>query len=180
MRLLYLLCVWIHLLAAVVWIGGTTFLTLVLVPVLRKADLGARRAELLHHTGIRFRRVGWIALGTLIGTGILILLLRGVGWTDLTSAAFWASGFGRLLAVKLLVVALLLALSLAHDFVVGPSARPGSCGWTRRPPGPAASGCWRPRWDGRTSSSRSPCWSSPCCWSGGFPRNGRLPESRWW
>jgi len=77
-----LLAVWIHLLAAVVWIGGTAFPTLVLVPALREVDLGARRSELLQATGVRFRSVGWIAPGVLIGTGILVLMLRGVRWAD--------------------------------------------------------------------------------------------------
>jgi uncharacterized membrane protein len=122
MRSIYLLAVWIHLLAAVVWIGGTAFLTLVLVPALREVELGARRSELLQATGVRFRSVGWIALGVLIGTGILVLMLRGVGWADVASAAFWGSDFGRVLAAKLLLVATILAASVTHDFVVGPRA----------------------------------------------------------
>jgi uncharacterized membrane protein len=122
MRVLYLTMVWLHVLAAVVWIGGMTFLTLVLVPALRKVELGSRRVELLHVTGVRFRRVGWIALGVSIGSGILVLALRGVGWAAVSSAGFWGSSFGRVLAAKLLVVATIIVLSAAHDFFVGPRA----------------------------------------------------------
>jgi copper resistance protein D len=122
MRLVYLAAVWCHVLAAMVWIGGMAFLTLVIVPALRDVDLGSRRVELLHHTGVRFRTVAWVALGILVGTGSAILLLRGVGWAALASGAFWTTGFGRVLAVKLLLVAAILASSVAHDFVLGPRA----------------------------------------------------------
>ena len=122
MRLAYLVAVWCHVLAAILWIGGMAFLTLVVVPALRAVDLGQRRVELLHHTGVRFRNVAWIALGVLIATGIAILWLRGIGWAALTSVAFWNTSFGRVLAVKLLLVTAIGASSVLHDFVLGPRA----------------------------------------------------------
>jgi uncharacterized membrane protein len=122
MRFLYVGAVWLHILAAIVWIGGMTFLSLILVPALRSPELGASRAGLLHQTGVRFRRVGWISLSVLLGTGVLILALRGVGWADLASTACWGISFGRILAVKLLLVASVLVLSAVHDFWIGPRA----------------------------------------------------------
>lgn len=122
MRLAYLVAVWCHVLAAIVWIGGMAFLTLVIVPALRAVDLGPRRVKLLHHTGVRFRNVAWIAIGVLVATGVAILWLRGIGWAALTTAAFWTSSFGGVLAVKLLLVAAIVAASVLHDFVLGPSA----------------------------------------------------------
>ena len=122
MRVLYLATVWLHLLAAIVWIGGITFLSLIVIPALRSADLASSRGPLLHRTGVRFRRVGWICLGVLLGTGALLLSLRGVGWGDLASGTFWDSPFGRTLAVKLFLVALVLAASIVHDFWIGPRA----------------------------------------------------------
>jgi putative copper resistance protein D len=35
---LYLLSVWLHIMAAVVWIGGTIFLVIVLVPAIRRLE----------------------------------------------------------------------------------------------------------------------------------------------
>jgi putative copper export protein len=122
MRYFYVIVVWLHLLAAAAWIGGMTFISLVLVPSLRDAELAAHRVALLRETGRRFRRVGWIAVSTLLATGVALLAWRGVGAADLASRAFWASSFGRILAVKLALVAALLALSAVHDFWLGPRA----------------------------------------------------------
>ncbi|MEW6272928.1 MAG: CopD family protein [Thermodesulfobacteriota bacterium] len=122
MHALYVVSVWLHLLAAMVWIGGMVFLAAVVVPALKSPELAPSRVALLHGTGVRFRRVGWLALGTLLVTGLLNLLLRGYGLTQLTSAALWRSSFGEVLAAKLVLVAVILALSLVHDFVVGPRA----------------------------------------------------------
>jgi len=55
-------------------------------------------------------------------------------------AAWWATPFGRLLAHKLALVVLVLALSAVHDFIVGPRAAalmrddpgsPGALAWRR-------------------------------------------------
>ena len=45
--MLHIMSVWIHVLAGMVWIGGMAFVSLVLVPSLRKIDNEALRAELL-------------------------------------------------------------------------------------------------------------------------------------
>ncbi len=81
MRALYLLSVWIHILAATVWIGGMLFLVLVVVPWLRK---GKRpdAAVFLRETGTRFRNVGWICFALLAVTGTFNLWMRGVRLSD--------------------------------------------------------------------------------------------------
>lgn len=55
MKLLYLASVWLHLLAAAVWLGGTIFLALVIVPALRRPALQGVAAPLIQWTGERFR-----------------------------------------------------------------------------------------------------------------------------
>ncbi|HEY8515440.1 MAG TPA: CopD family protein [Candidatus Binatia bacterium] len=122
MHALYVVSVWLHLVAAVVWIGGMVFLAAVVVPALRTPELAPSRVALLHVAGVRFRRIGWIAIGTLLVTGVLNLTLRGYGVAQLGSAAFWQSRFGVVLLLKLLVVAVIVTLSVVHDFVVGPRA----------------------------------------------------------
>jgi len=121
MKTLYFLSVYLHILAAMVWIGGMIFLGIVLVPVVRKPFLRSRAAELLRWTGERFRYVGWVTICTLLVTGTFNVAYR-FGWAGLVSRDLWAGGFGRILAVKLILVGVILLLSAIHDFYVGPRA----------------------------------------------------------
>lgn len=116
------LFVWLHILAAAVWLGGMVFLALVLVPVVRRPEYREHASRLVHLTGLRFRVVGWVCLGVLAVTGFVNLSYRGIGWAALSNAGFWASPFGTLLGWKLLIVAVVLALSAYHDFRIGPRA----------------------------------------------------------
>ena len=110
MRTLSLLLRWLHILAAITWIGGMLFLALVLVPVTRRLEDRALRVRLFHEVGLRFRTVGWIALGVLAATGIGNLWLYP---SLLTAPRFqW----------KLGLVVLALVLAAVHDFDLGPRA----------------------------------------------------------
>jgi copper resistance protein D len=100
----------VHVLGALVWIGGMLFVALVLVPELRRFDDVAVRRRLMHEAGLRFRAVGWIALGLLLASGIGNLWLR----PYLLSVPRFH--------LKLGLVVIALALSALHDFVVGPRA----------------------------------------------------------
>ncbi|MBI4219586.1 MAG: CopD family protein [Chloroflexi bacterium] len=115
---MYQLAVFVHLLAAVIWVGGMVFLALVLVPVTR----GFREppgfpAQLLSAAARRFRAVGWISLGVLVGSGIWLLTERGFGFDFLLRSG---GGTAQLLRIKLLLVAIVVALSALHDFILGP------------------------------------------------------------
>ena len=127
---MHLFFVWLHILAAAVWIGGMVFLALVLVPVVRRPEYRDHASRLVQHTGTRFRWVGWVCLGILAVSGFVNLDFRGIGWAALTHAGFWLSPFGRILGIKLLVVAVILGLSAWHDFGVGPRA---TTAWARDP-----------------------------------------------
>lgn len=119
---LYLFSVWLHILAAMVWVGGMLFLVFVLVPVLRGSATPQEAARFVRATGLRFRSVGWVALCVLVATGFSNIFLRGISPADLVSGGFWSSGWGHVLGVKLVLVAVVLILSLVHDFRVGPRA----------------------------------------------------------
>ena len=110
-----LLLRWIHVLAAVTWIGGMLFIALVLVPVTRRLEDPALRARLVREAGRRFRTVGWIALGVLLATGLANLWFVPI---FLASPRFHA---------KLALVVMALGLAAVHDFALGPRAgRPGA------------------------------------------------------
>lgn len=121
MQTVHFISILLHILAAVVWIGGMIFLGVVLVPVLRQRRGTGDYAELISRTGTRFRNVGWVCLGILVVTGF-VNVGRWVDHSRLASAELWASPWGRILAVKLAFVAVALLLSAVHDFIVGPRA----------------------------------------------------------
>jgi uncharacterized membrane protein len=121
-RSFYLSAVWVHVLSAVVWIGGMVFLSLVLIPVTRGPAYQAIAVSLVRETGLRFRRVGWSCLGLLLVSGTFNLGYRGFGWADLWTQRLFEGPFGHVLRLKLLLVAVILLLSTLHDFVVGPRA----------------------------------------------------------
>jgi putative copper export protein len=99
----------LHVLGAITWIGGMVFIAVTLVPVVRRLDTDLR-IRLVQEVGVRFRTVGWIALGLLVASGLLNLWLR--------PALIWLPRF----QAKLALVLLALALSAVHDFVLGPRA----------------------------------------------------------
>jgi uncharacterized membrane protein len=124
MRLLYLVSVWLHIIAATIWIGGLFFIVLVVVPWLRQGGRShsANTGRFLMETGTRFRFVGWACFCALATTGGFNLWVRGVGPGELTSLAWWTTPFGTAVGLKLLAFSLVLVASFAHDFGVGPGA----------------------------------------------------------
>ncbi|MFO0725846.1 MAG: CopD family protein [Myxococcota bacterium] len=121
MRELYLVSVWLHILAAATWAGGMSFVALVVVPWLRSGGRGNAGA-FLRETGLRFRAVGWVCFGVVLVTGTFNLWMRGVRLGNLVDPAWLSSPFGLSVAAKLAVFALVVGLSAVHDFNIGPRA----------------------------------------------------------
>ncbi len=119
MRELYLLVVAIHLLAAAGWVGGSLFLALAVIPGIRQPQFRPIMPDLLDFIGRRARTLGWGALGTLVVTGVIILLLRGIGPATFLDPAFWKTGFAHTLGSKFAAAGLVLILTALHDFGVG-------------------------------------------------------------
>ena len=105
--------VWLHVLAAVSWIGGTIFLSVVLVPVLRREPFASQRAVLIRTTALRFRGVVWGSIATLLITGPMLLHQRGIPIAD-------PAGWPMVLSVKLALVVILLLFTATHDVIIGP------------------------------------------------------------
>lgn len=131
----YVISVWLHIVAATLWLGGMLFLVLVLVPALKGLPDRQLAVLLIRETGRKFRTVGWVTLGVLVTTGTTNLLARGIGWTMLTSEAFWKTPFAHVLAYKFVLVLVILVISATHDFMIGPQA---SEALRRNPTDPAA------------------------------------------
>lgn len=61
-------------------------------------------------------------MGLLVATGIVNLGVWGFSWEDLATGRIWEGPFGIALALKLSLVAAIVALNVCHDFWIGPAA----------------------------------------------------------
>ena len=84
------------------------------VPAIRLLE-GEARATAMRGLGRRWRPLGWSAMGVAILSGLWLTHLHG----GLDSAAV-STDFERTLIVKSVLVALLCAGALVHDYVLGP------------------------------------------------------------
>jgi putative copper resistance protein D len=98
------------------------FFGVAVVPVIRRPEYKSVFADLVRHVGARFRVLGWACLILLAATGTSNLALSGIGLAQLSSAAFWSTGFGRALAYKLVAVLLVVLATGAHDVLFGARA----------------------------------------------------------
>jgi copper resistance protein D len=110
---MYSTLVILHILAAVSWVGGMIFLSLVLAPLVRSRKAVPEFMALFRSAALRFRPIVWVAMTILVMTGPMLLSLRGVA---VASPSSWPG----IVMVKLTLVALLLFLTLLHDLVLGP------------------------------------------------------------
>ena len=120
MPILYFISVLIHILSAIIWVGGMFFLILILIPVLRNPEYKSIFSTLFRRIGVRYRLIGWISLILLIVTGSVNLAYRGYGFSDLWTGLIFKGTFGHILLQKLIIVGLVLLLSVIHDFWLGP------------------------------------------------------------
>ena len=117
----YQFVVIVHVVCATMWVGGILFLGLVAVPAIRRMQPAAR-AELLGALGRRFRAIGYVLLGVLIVTGVVQSAFRGATIANVLDGTFFQQPFGATLGRKLLFFVAMLAVSIVHDFIVGPAS----------------------------------------------------------
>ena len=108
-----ILLAWVHVLAAVIWIGGMVFLSFILAPVFRRGTFGADRRVLFQTLARRFRVAVWGSMILLVATGPLLVSSR-------TGTLAEPEGWRSVLMTKLWLVALLIGLTAVHDFWLGP------------------------------------------------------------
>ena len=107
---------WIHLLAAATWGGSHIVMSAGIIPALRTLDEAARhRAVLVLNR--RFAWLGWGALAILVLTGIDNVIQRQED-TDLVFN--YDFRYAWIFVVKLVLVAVVIALTAIHAYVIGP------------------------------------------------------------
>ena len=113
MQTIYIISVALHVLAAMLWVGGMGFFALVVVPAARRSLDRAHAQTMLQAVGIRLGKVGWWLLGTLLVSGATNLWARGF-LSSLGTLSFWQSSFGHTLALKLAFFAVMAVVSFGH------------------------------------------------------------------
>src|SRR3989337_3614089 len=116
------LSLFLHILAALFWIGGMLFLTIVVVPLLKTIKGVQERSSIYQVVGKSFRFWGWIAIIILVITGPLNLYLMGIPLSILLDPSIHSTPYGKVLSIKISFVILIILTSLLHDFVFGPKA----------------------------------------------------------
>lgn len=106
---------YVHLVAAMFWVGEMLVLALIVTPVAAKLGDPAKRAAFYQTIGRQSRPWMLGALGLLLLTGVGNLWAMGLTWSQLTSASFYGTPFGRVLAWKLAFVAVILVVTIVHD-----------------------------------------------------------------
>ena len=106
---------WLHLTSGAAWLGGIGLIGLVWGRALRRAG-PARRRDVARLVLLPFGRVALPAFLVVTATGLVSLL------TQLGAlSALWQTAYGRLLAVKIAVVALIAAASALHAWRLRPA-----------------------------------------------------------
>jgi putative copper resistance protein D len=118
-----------HLLAAGAWLGGLLPLGFILAHYGRETDTA--RATDLEEVLLRFSGMGYVAVAALIGSGLVN------GWFLIGNVSgLFATPYGQLLLVKLVLFTGMLALAVSNRFWIVPSLtkartddRNGSTAW---------------------------------------------------
>jgi copper transport protein len=106
---------WVHLTAAMLWVGGLVQLVAVVWPA---------APELRRTAFLRFSRLATVCVALLLGAGTYLSIVRLPHVRDV-----WATGYGHVLLVKLALVATALVWGAAHKFIAVPRIeRPGVTG----------------------------------------------------
>ena len=107
---------WIHVIAAVVWVGGNLILAMVIVPHFRQSLPPVERIKLLMQIGKRFEPVVWGCIGVLFFTGIVNIFFS----IDITSPSPISNAFMRTLLIKIGLFFLLTILTALHSMIFAP------------------------------------------------------------
>ena len=106
---------WLHVVAAALWVGPQVFLFVAFTPAMQRIADRELRAEVTRAMTRRFGLLAGIAMLVLIVSGLVSVGERLYDWSVL-----FATPFGQTLALKGLLVAVVLVLTLYHSFGLAP------------------------------------------------------------
>jgi putative copper resistance protein D len=112
------LILWLHLLAAITWIGGLVFQVLVVFPTLARATPTGERLRFALSLEARFRVILWPAVVLVLFTGLVNLM--NVWYATVVTAGSISPTFVGLLSVKLGIVLGMIALQAVQQLLIYP------------------------------------------------------------
>ncbi|MFB4313790.1 hypothetical protein [Actinomadura sp. 21ATH] len=111
----WILVRFLHVLSAALWVGGQLAVSLVVLPMARRLLEADERAEMLSGIGRRFGLITVaVFLPVQIATGVALAVHFGVTWS-----ALGEPGYGRTLAVKLALFAVVMVAAASHGWAHG-------------------------------------------------------------
>jgi copper resistance protein D len=106
---------WVHLISAVLLVGGSFFMWLVVLPASRLMTVNeVERMQIIERIARRFGRITNLTLVALVLTGIY-----NASWYLPSTAALFNTHRGNILLVKIVLVALLVGLIYLHGLYFG-------------------------------------------------------------
>ena len=106
---------WIHLLSAVLFVGGSLFIWLVVLPASKLiAEDESERMQIIEKIARRFGRITNITLVVLVLSGVY-----NASWYLPSTGALFDTYLGNLLLVKIVLVTVLVALIYLHGLYFG-------------------------------------------------------------
>ncbi len=113
---MYLFSVYLHIITAIVWIGGQLFLPLVLIPALKKIEMeNYFKREIIIETGIIFSKVGKWLMGVFVFTGIGNFYFKFHSF----QIEIFQSHYGKMLIIKIVLFLIMLVINFYHEMKVG-------------------------------------------------------------
>ncbi len=110
--------IWLHIVAATVWVGPQFFMFIVMVPAVRAIADRETRLRVLRLVTTRFAWLAWSAMVILVLTGISNVFdhedKSGISLLNFDWRYSW------IFFTKMALVALMITLTALHSFVVGP------------------------------------------------------------
>lgn len=109
------LLIWVHLLSASIWVGGSIFIGVVLAPMLKfLAETNEERIILMIKIGRRFNSIAVPALVVLVATGVY-----NANTYIASPNTILDSTYGKLLVIKITLVASMIAVFGIHIKISG-------------------------------------------------------------
>jgi len=119
MQALAIVVLWVHLLAAVTWLGGLIFMNVVLSPAVGAKGVPPQFVRLMGMQ--RFKGYAWASIVVVVVTGTMNTL-GNVNRFD----AFYTTPYGITLAIKILLVLLMIGITAWNSLRLGPKLAQGA------------------------------------------------------